>query len=83
MSSENTSHHSVGEVTEMNVALDGGDGGYARVVLVDDSGNTTSALIPKTIAYEAALDLSPHVVDERLIDAQGSQTESKTTSSDT
>lgn len=58
-------HKSLGKVKEMNVVLDGGEGGYARVVLVPEEGDTVSFLIPREKAHKTALSMSKNVT-ERL-----------------
>lgn len=52
-------HQSLGVITEMNVAVDPGDDGWVRVNMIDEDGNSTSALIEKDAAESAAALMSP------------------------
>lgn len=63
-----SSHQSLGKIREINVAIDEGDDGWARVVIIEESGDSASALVPKDVAHGAALELSPNVTDRRYND---------------
>ena len=51
-------HQTLGIITEMNVAIDDGEDGWVRVNMIDDDGNSTSALIEKDVAADAAASMS-------------------------
>lgn len=74
MKQDGTEHRSLGIVDEIiieeiNVAINDGDDGWARVNIVSESGDSTSALVPKDVAHNTALELSPRVIDEQYIEA--------------
>lgn len=51
----------LGRIAEFNVTVDGGDGGWVRVVLVAEDGDVVSGLMPKDVAEAAALEMSPRL----------------------
>lgn len=60
-------HQTLGVITEMNVAIDGNEDGWVRVNMIDDDGNSTSALIEKDVAENAAIEMSNNIVNKEWV----------------
>ena len=51
-------HETLGKIEDVNIAIDDGEDGWVRMVIVPETGSTVSALIPKDVAESMTLDLS-------------------------